>query len=125
MRFLHLQSCVWSRVLVVKEEWQVGGQLFVTEINNYIKVFLTKMDNFKASFRESSNHKWLGKANPVSLLNLPKNFNCFGSLCNVWDGNRENYVTVLKPKRGMCREKVHHILPLNWIRYINNRDFWG
>ena len=103
MRFLHLQSCVWSRVLVVEEEWQVGGELFVNDINHYIKVFLTEMDNFEASFRGTAKHKWLGKANPVSLLNLPKNFNYFGSLRNVWDGNRENYVTVLKPKMGNVR----------------------
>ena len=83
------------------------------------------MDNFEASIRGTAKQKWLGKANPVSLLNLPKNFNYFGSLRNVWDGNRENYVTVLKPKMGNVRGESASYFATHRIRYINNRDFWG
>ena len=78
-----------------------GGWSFVNELNDNIKVFLTKIDNVEAMFRGTAKHKWEGKAKPASLINLPKNFKKFPSLYNVRDGNRENcYYT--ETKNGEC-----------------------
>jgi hypothetical protein len=96
-RFLHLQSCVFARVLATEASWQLGGSSFINELDHCIKVYLTELDNFQKTYCSGRPH-WLGKANPASLLNIPKNFNLFASLRNVWDGNRENFITVLKPK---------------------------
>jgi hypothetical protein len=70
-------------------------------VDEYIKAFLTEMDNMSLAMRKPQS--WANKANPTSMLNFRQMIVRFGPTRRIWDGNRERYVTFLKPFLGSLR----------------------
>ena len=95
LRFQHLLNCVISRLLVSNEEYCTLGETYAQEVDDYIRVFLTEMDNMSLAMRNPQ--AWANKANPTSMLNFRQMIVRFGPTRRIWDGNRERYVTFLKP----------------------------
>ena len=101
LRFQHLLNCVFSRLLVSNEDYCELGDEYPGIVDEYVKAFLTEMDNMSQVMRKPL--AWANKGNPTSMLNFRQMIVRFGPTRRIWDGNRERYVTFLKPFLGNLR----------------------
>ena len=79
------------------------------ELEMYIKIFLTSVDEFEkvAMYNgNSGNMSWFSRANYLSLLNLPQQIKMFGPLRLYWEGSRERFIQSIKPYMKTGRESA-------------------
>ena len=92
--------CVISRAMTT-------SSIKNNELDMYIKIFLTSVDEFeKVSMYNGSrgDMSWFSRANYLSLLNLPRQIKTFGPLRLYWEGSRERFIQEIKPYMKTGRE---------------------
>ena len=82
-----------------------------TELDDYIKVFLSVLDiGERVTFTDSSTDMfWFQRSNFLCLLNLPEQIKRFGSIRNYWEGSRERFIQFIKPLMKSTRETTSYL----------------
>ena len=99
-------SCLISRLMT---------SVFVTsdEINNYVKMFLSCCRIYHNVFydnNESTKNPFWNSPNFLSLLNLPKQIEQFGSMRLHWEGVHERFIQNIKPYLKNMRSSTSFLL---------------
>jgi hypothetical protein len=77
--------------------------LDISELDILIKLFLPDVDEFDKAAADAltaggrDSPMWIGKGNFISLFNLPAVVKLFGLPQNLWDGDQERFVQIVKP----------------------------
>ena len=92
-----------------------NNNISYTEIDSYVKIFLSCCHKYWVAFyADSANSKTLNpfwnSANFLSLLNLPKQIQQFGSMRLHWEGIHERFIQHVKPYLKNMRTSTTYLL---------------
>ena len=78
-----------------------------SDLDDHIKLLLTCVEWFERVGFNTSNEisQCFTKGNLLSLLNLPSQIERFGKLRLLWEGNRERYISTMRPFLKQMRKK--------------------
>ena len=94
----------------------------IDEITDYVKLFLSSCHKYHSTLYDVSNSKnpFWNSPNFLSLLNLPRQIEQFGSMRLYWEGVNERYIQYIKPHlKNMRSSTTFLILKLDNIHKTN------